>query len=126
MILTTLTMSRSKEYQKLLNSRRWRELRARKLEASPLCERCLREGFIRSAVDIHHKVPVESAKTNQGMKALCYDWGNLEALCIPCHVETHKEVRSHTREQHKQRAQDRLRQWIDRHRPPGHDEGAGK
>ena len=55
---------------------------------------------MRSAVDVHHKKPVESAKTEQEMERLAYnlDGNNLEALCIPCHIKTHKELRSHTKE----------------------------
>lgn len=53
-----------------------------------------------SAVDVHHKRPVESAKTEQEMERLAYnlDGNNLEALCIPCHIKTHQEMRSHTKE----------------------------
>ena len=55
---------------------------------------------MRSAVDVHHKKPVESAKTEQEMERLAYnlDGNNLEALCIPCHIKTHQEMRSHTKE----------------------------
>ena len=116
-------MARSKQYQRLLNDKRWKMLRAQYLQAHPLCERCWREGiaatghpYIVSAVDVHHKTPVESAKTQREMEALCYnEYGNnLEALCIPCHIKTHQEARSHTKEAHQQREQDRLQQWIDR------------
>ena len=34
------------------------------------------------------------------MEWLAYNLGgnNLEALCIPCHIKTHQEMRSHTKE----------------------------
>ena len=102
-------MSRDQRYQKLLNSPRWKELRRSYLQQHPLCERCRRDGiaagvlpdgYITSAVDVHHKTPVESAKTEQEMEYLAYNMGgnNLEALCIPCHIKTHQEMRSHTKE----------------------------
>ena len=70
-----------------------------------------------AAVDVHHIVPVESAKSQQEMERLCFNESgthNLEALCIPCHSKTHKEAGSHTKEAHQQREQDRLQQWIAR------------
>jgi len=93
-------MSRDPRYQRLLNSPRWKNIRRAYLQQHPLCERCEREGFVRSAVDVHHKKPVESAKTEQEMERLAYnlEGNNLEALCIPCHIKTHQEMRSHTKE----------------------------
>ena len=108
-------MSRNRYYQHLLNSKRWKEMRQRYLRAHPLCERCQAEGKISSAVDVHHIIPVESAKYIAEMEQLCFDDGNnLQALCIPCHIKTHQEQRSHSKEAHKQREDDRLLQWIDR------------
>ena len=76
-------MSRNKDYQRLLNSKRWKELRALKLQQNPLCELCQAEGYVASAIDIHHKIPVESARTPQEMEALCFNPSNLQSLCIP-------------------------------------------
>ena len=104
-------MSRDKNYQRLLNSPRWREVKSLVWRrANGLCERCIREGkaagvpegYITPAIDVHHRVPVETAKTLQEMERLAYDWNNLEALCIPCHIKTHQEMRSHTREYHRE------------------------
>lgn len=111
-------MSRDKDYQHLLNSKRWRELRAWKLNAQPLCELCEAEGYVRSAVDVHHKVPVESARTPSEMEHLCFDPANLQSLCIPCHAKVHKEARSHSRDSHQQRADERLERWKARHDRP--------
>ena len=116
MILTIPTMSRSKEYQKLLNDKRWKYLRRSYLQAHPLCEICEQKGYYVSAVDIHHKIPVESAKTTERMEELCYSWTNLQALCIPCHVLVHKKMGKDTRENRKQRKDDALQRWIERHR----------
>ena len=104
-------MSRNKEYQRLLNSKRWKELRAWKLQQNPLCELCQAEGYVTSAIDIHHKTPVESARTPQEMEALCFNPSNLQSLCIPCHQRVHREARSHTKEAHLQRERDRLERW---------------
>jgi hypothetical protein len=56
------------------------------------------------------------------MERLCYDIHNIRLLCVPCHIKTHAEQRSHSKEAHKQRENDRLSQWIARHeRPNGGD-----
>lgn len=114
-------MSRDPRYQRLLNDRRWRELRIAYLREHPLCERCIREGkaagvpegYITPAIDVHHRVPVETAKTLHEMERLAYDWNNLEALCIPCHSRTHREMGKGTKALAKQRAQERHTRWID-------------
>ena len=67
-------------------------------KASGQCERCKREGYVTAGVDCHHIKPVESAKTEQEMERLAYDVNNIELLCIPCHIKTHQEMRSHTKE----------------------------
>ena len=101
-------MSRSKRYQRLLNSPRWAEVKRIVWQrAGGLCERCRREGlevgvwpdgYITPGVDCHHKIPVESAKTEAEMARLAYDVNNIELLCVPCHIKTHQEMRSHTKE----------------------------
>ena len=118
---TTATRSRDPRYQRLLNDRRWRELRIAYLREHPLCERCIREGkaagvpegYITPAIDVHHRVPVETAKTLQETEPHAYDWNNLEALCIPCHSRTHREMGKGTKALAKQRAQERHTRWID-------------
>lgn len=100
-------MSRDKRYQRLLNDKRWAEVKRQVWQrAEGLCERCKREGiaergvpYITPGVDCHHIKPVESAKTEEEMKRLCYDWqNNIELLCVPCHIKTHQEMYSHTKE----------------------------
>lgn len=110
-------MSRDPKYQRLLNSPRWAEVkRIVWRRAGGLCERCRREGYVTAGVDCHHKVPVESAKTEEDMKRLAYNVNNIELLCIPCHIKTHQEMRSHTKEQvqaNKQRARRRFMESND-------------
>ena len=104
-------MSRNKDYQHLLNSKRWQQLRQWKLQQNPLCELCEAEGFVRSAVDVHNKTPVESARTPQEMEQLCFNPSNLQALCISCHSKVHRDARSHTKASHQQRERDRFERW---------------
>ena len=114
-------MSRDPRYQKLLNAKQWKQLRADYLRVHPLCERCQREGeaagipggYVSAAIDVHHKVPVETAKTAAEMERLCYDPRNLEALCIPCHCRTHQEMGKGTKALSRQRAQERMQRWVD-------------
>ena len=92
-------MSRDPRYQRLLNSPRWAEVKRVVWQRTQgLCERCREEGFITAGVDCHHIVPVESAKTEQEMERLAYDVTNIRLLCVACHIKTHKEARSHTKE----------------------------
>ena len=119
-------MSRNKDYQRLLNAPQWAKVKAIvKARAGGLCERCKAEGiaergvpYITPGVDCHHIVPVESGKTLAEMQRLCYDTHNIQLLCVPCHIKTHAEQRSHSKEAHKQRENDRLSQWIARQGRP--------
>ena len=112
-------MSRNPQYQKLLNSKRWKQLRISYLREHPLCEVCLSQNKISSAIDVHHRVPVESAKTLEDMERLAYDRNNLQALCIPCHTEIHRQMRSHTWQMLRKMPQDepteqdaKLKEWV--------------
>ena len=104
-------MSRSKDYQKLLNSKRWKQLRAWKLQQNPLCEMCLKDGYATPAVDCHHITPVESARTPLEAEQLCFNPQNLQALCISCHQKVHREALSHSRAAHRQREEERFERW---------------
>lgn len=114
-------MSRSKEYQKLLNSPEWKKLRAWKLSVNPLCELCQAEGYVRLAVDVHHKRPVEGAKYYSEMVKLCFMKANLQSLCIPCHIKVHQEMASHTKKAVQANKQRSLQRWADSHPAPGSD-----
>jgi 5-methylcytosine-specific restriction endonuclease McrA len=124
-------MSRDKNYQRLLNSPRWRKVKTQVWRrANGLCERCIREGkaagvpdgYITPGVDCHHIKPVESGRTVMEMEQLCYNPANIELLCIPCHIKTHQEMRSHTLEKvqaNKQRARQRFMEANDPNWQPG-------
>lgn len=97
-------MSRDRDYNKLINTMRWRRLRHSKLSDQPLCERCLKEGRVTAASEVHHKVPVESSPTMSGKTSLMYDYANLMSICHECHVKEHKEMgRAVSKEQNRQK-----------------------
>ena len=119
-------MSRDPRYQKLLNSKRWKELRAAVFRrANGLCEMCKSEGFITTGVDVHHIKPVETGRTVQEMERLAYNPANCQLLCVACHIKTHQEMRSHTKEkvaENKARARRRFMEANDPNwRPDGDD-----
>ena len=111
-------MSRSPEYQKLLNSPRWKKLRAWKLSVNPLCELCQAEGYVRLAVDVHHKLPVEGAKYYSEMVQRCFQKTNLQSLCVQCHIRVHQEMASHTKQTVQANKQRSLQRWADSHPAP--------
>jgi 5-methylcytosine-specific restriction endonuclease McrA len=61
------------------STRRWRQLRARKLRADPWCE-C---GCGQLATEVDHKV--ELAQWPEGR----YVWSNLRSLAEACHLKRH-------------------------------------
>ena len=92
-------MSRDPRYQKLLNDKRWKLLRAEVFRrANGLCELCKAEGFITPGVDVHHIRPVEQAKSVQEMERLAYNPNNCQLLCVACHIKVHQDMRTHTKE----------------------------
>lgn len=101
-----------KLYKQLMNSRRWRELRAKKLQANPLCEIHLQQGKWVAASVVHHIVEVESGRTEEQCRALAYDWNNLQSLCRECHKKIHQERGTWTTKNHKEREDERLSQWV--------------
>jgi 5-methylcytosine-specific restriction protein A len=108
-------MSRNKDYQRLLNSKRWKQLREWKLNESPLCEMCAAKGLVVAAVDVHHKIPCESARTIQEIEALCFNPSNLQSLCVTCHKAWHTQSGYNTKPAHKQREKEMLARWIQKH-----------
>ena len=130
-------MSRDKNYKRLLNSPRWREVKTQVWRrANGLCERCIREGkaagvpdgYITPGVDCHHIKPVESGRTVMEMEQLCYNPANIELLCIPCHIKTHQEMRSHKADkvaENKRRGAERRASWLDPHYEANKGDGEG-
>ena len=93
-------------YVSLLNTKDWQGvngLRAATLRKHPICQKCNR----RSSVDVHHLNPVEGVgryyqpgeelpeDVKAEMRHRCFDEKNVVALCVACHIETHRQMRSH-------------------------------
>ena len=107
-------MSRDRNYQRLLNSKRWQEVKRIVWQrTNGLCEECLKQGIVRAGVDCHHIVPVETATTPQEMERLCFDVNNVRLLCIACHSAIHKGMGKGTRKLAIERAKQRQDRWAE-------------
>ena len=107
-------MSRDKRYQRLLNDRRWQEVkRIAWQRAGGLCEKCKAEGIVTAGVDCHHITPVETATSPQEMERLCYDVNNIQLLCIRCHSNVHRGMGKGTRKLALERARQRQDRWVE-------------
>lgn len=91
-------------YHKLLNTARWRALRAWQLARAPFCEDCLKEGVYTEATDVHHRTPIRQSAPRVEMEAVAYDKWNLVSLCRACHCRRHKEMKSHSLDKARERA----------------------
>ena len=87
-------IQRTTEYKKLINSQKWVKLRARKLQKTPLCERCQLAGIVTPGAEVHHITPVDTGATPAEMFRLAYAPGNIQTLCHKCHVLIHTELLS--------------------------------
>lgn len=85
-------MAKDKDYIQAIHTRRWLELRRDILTNHPLCERCLEEGRVKCATEVHHVVPVEEGVNRREKQSLMFNSKNLRALCHDCHVLTHIEM----------------------------------
>ena len=107
-------MSRDRNYQRLLNSKRWQEVKRIVWQrTNGLCEDCMKQGIVRAGVDCHHIVPVETATTPQEMERLCFDVNNVRLLCIACHSAIHKGMGKGTRKLAIERAKQRQDRWAE-------------
>ena len=107
-------MSRDRNYQRLLNSKRWQEVKRIVWQrTNGLCEECIKQGIVRAGVDCHHIVPVETATTPQEMERLCFDVNNVRLLCIACHSAIHKGMGKGTRKLAIERAKQRQDRWAE-------------
>ena len=107
-------MSRDKNYQRLLNSKRWQEVKRIVWQrTNGLCEECMKQGIVRAGVDCHHIVPVETATSLQEMERLCYNLDNIRLLCIEHHSAIHKSMGKGTRKLAVERAKQRQDRWAE-------------
>lgn len=100
-------------YLRLLNTSRWRRLRAQKLQASPFCEDCKAAGRYVAAEEVHHVIPVETAHTLPDMERLAYSPLNLASLCKGCHRERHRQLWSHSPAENARRAGERAAAFLE-------------
>ena len=68
---------------------RWLKLRQLKLNHSPLCEMCLKQGITTPAVLVHHIKPIEDG-------GKMYQYENLMSLCSECHNKIHMSFRKNS------------------------------
>lgn len=81
---------RRKERQAVYNTPRWKQLRNLKIQESPLCEDCLKEGRVTPAEEVHHiKSFCVRGISEEEKYRRAYDYNNLVALCKDCHHKRH-------------------------------------
>lgn len=68
-----------KAYSYLYKRKRWKQLRAWVLDKEPLCQYCLKSGFINPAEVVDHIEP------HKGKHSKFFSRKNLRALCNSCH-----------------------------------------
>lgn len=73
------------------NTNLWREIRLEYLKENALCERCKENNILKLAVLVHHKYEISNGVNINEIKAIGFDWNNLQALCSDCHKEVHKK-----------------------------------
>lgn len=110
----------SATYNRLINSNRWRAIRAQQLAEHPFCELCAKKGvyYQTGATEVHHIVPIDSARTEEEAERLAYSPDNLSSLCRACHSKLHTAERSHSKEAHQRRAEEELARWIEEAEKP--------
>lgn len=91
-------MSKNQDYRRMIQSKQWKMLRKKKIEANPVCEDCFERDVIEVATEVHHIVPVETALDIRRMESLMFDYDNLRSLCPECHVNAHIHLGSKRKE----------------------------
>ena len=81
-----------KKYRKPYNNL-WTILRNSYLMEHPLCERCLLDGKIVAAQEVHHIKRILEGKDELEQKEIMLDSNNLMALCRDCHKKIHNAMR---------------------------------
>ena len=71
-------------------SNKWRTVRNAYMKyRQGLCERCLKNGYIVPATEVHHKVRLSRDNINDDQ--ITTNFHNLEALCTECHDKEHEQ-----------------------------------
>lgn len=113
------TPKQAKDKADIYNSKEWRDLRIAKLQANPLCEKCIedgeragvRGGYIRSAEVVHHIHPIEDSSTMDEMRRWAFMWSNLQSLCRQCHAAIHNQKGYHTKAKVTERREQGFERW---------------
>jgi len=63
----------------------WKQLRLSYLMEHPVCE-CCKNAL---ATEVHHKIELKRATSDEEMISLGFDVNNLMAVCTKCHQEIH-------------------------------------
>lgn len=84
-----ISMSKNADYTRMIQSKGWKVLRKRKINANPICEDCMERGIVEPATEVHHIVPAEAALNVDEMEGLMFDYDNLRSLCKECHANAH-------------------------------------
>jgi 5-methylcytosine-specific restriction protein A len=75
----------------IYNTKRWRELRIRKLMLNPLCELCLKNEIYTAAIEVHHIKNLNSETIPEQKIKIGFDINNLMSLCAECHTKIHNK-----------------------------------
>ncbi len=110
------------DYYRLINTRRWRQLRRLTIMSHPLCERCALEGVVSPSEEVHHRRPVGYGLTYDEKRRLMYDPENLMALCHRCHVQVHMEMGRSGKKATDRRIEDQTAKIISHFFPSEEDE----
>ncbi|MCD8266599.1 MAG: HNH endonuclease, partial [Prevotellaceae bacterium] len=101
---------KGRDYHRLVGSREWAALAARlKAGAHYTCQQC---GIVTNRLEVHHIRPVESARTYEQMRLLCFDTANCQVLCRACHHAVHERGKRNARIQ--EREGERVERFVNR------------
>ena len=75
-------------FKQFYSSKQWKSVRSYKLAlTNRLCERCLEQGVIKPAIDVHHMIVLNSNNINDPNITLNIE--HLLAVCKECHNILH-------------------------------------
>ena len=83
----TKTETVKKTHKLVYDTPYWKQLRLSYLMEHPICECCGNA----LATEVHHKIELKRATSDEEMVSLGFDINNLQALCTKCHQEKHKK-----------------------------------
>ena len=81
------------KWSRYYQDRRWKHLRDWYMSTHLICEDCMFEGKSVPAQECHHRVPFSYFTEEQDKIAALLDDTNIVALCKPCHMKRHKDLK---------------------------------